>query len=143
MAGFRELSNACRRCCTAAEIPTAEQCGDDSLLPIGVRFGDGHICNLDVPDGEHVLIIGPPRSGRSTALQRIVRAWIEANPDGWWSVVAPRRLVLDEQHRHRSLAAILDDVPPVGRVLLAIDDAELVDDIGGALAALAARAGLG
>jgi S-DNA-T family DNA segregation ATPase FtsK/SpoIIIE len=52
--------------------------------------------------------------------------------------------VLAERHRHRSLAAILDDIPPTGRVLLAIDDAELVDDIGGALAALAAsrRSGL-
>lgn len=45
--------------------------------------------------------------------------------------------MLDEEHRHRSLAAVLDDVPPRGRALLAIDDAELVDDIGGALAALA------
>jgi S-DNA-T family DNA segregation ATPase FtsK/SpoIIIE len=103
-----------------------------------LRFGDGHTCNLDVPDGEHVLIIGPPRSGRSTALQRIVRAWAEANPDGWWRVVAPRRTSLDERHRHRSLAAIIDDIPPIGRVLIAVDDAELVDDIGGALAALSA-----
>ena len=128
----------------ASEIPPAEPCGDDSLLPIGLRFGDGHICNLDVPDGEHVLIIGPPRSGRSTALQRIVRAWMDAYPDGWWCVVAPRRTLLDERHRHRSLAAILDDIPPSGRVLLAVDDAELVDDIGGALATLAAsrRSGL-
>jgi S-DNA-T family DNA segregation ATPase FtsK/SpoIIIE len=128
----------------SSDLPAAEQCGDDSLLPIGLRFGDGHVCNLDVPDGEHVLIIGPPRSGRSTALQRIVRAWAEANPDGWWRVVAPRRTLLDGQHRHRSLAAILDDIPPCGRVLIAVDDAELVDDIGGALAALSAsrRAGL-
>jgi S-DNA-T family DNA segregation ATPase FtsK/SpoIIIE len=128
----------------ASDMPPASQCGDDSLLPIGFRFGDGHICNLDVPDGEHVLIIGPPRSGRSTGLQRIVRAWAEANPDGWWRVVAPRRTLLDEQHRHRSLAAIVDDIPPCGRVLIAVDDAELVDDTGGALAALCAsrRSGL-
>ena len=128
----------------SCDLPAVEQCGDDSLLPVGLRFGDGHICNLDVPDGEHVLIIGPPRSGRSTALQRIVRAWMDAYPDGWWCVVAPRRTLLGERHRHRSLAAIVDDIPPSGRVLLAVDDAELVDDIGGAVAALAAsrRAGL-
>jgi DNA segregation ATPase FtsK/SpoIIIE, S-DNA-T family len=35
------------------------------------------------------------------------------------------------------LAEIIDDVPAGGRVLLAIDDAELVDDIDGVLAALA------
>ena len=121
----------------SADLPAAAHRSDDSLLPIGLRFGDGHICNLDVPDGEHVLIIGPPRSGRSTALQRVLRAWVDAYPDGWWRAVTPRRTVLDEQNRHRSLAAILDGVPQAGRVLLAIDDAELVEDIGGALASLA------
>jgi S-DNA-T family DNA segregation ATPase FtsK/SpoIIIE len=108
------------------------------LLPLGLRFGDGRVCSIDVPDGEHLLIIGPSRSGRSTALQRMVRAWRDAYPDGWWRVVAPRRTVLDEEHRHRSLAEIIDGVPFDGRVLMAIDDAELVDDVGGALAALAA-----
>ena len=122
----------------SADLPAVHHIGDDSLLSIGVRFGDGHTCNLDVPDGEHVLIIGPPRSGRSTTLQRIVRAWVDAYPDGWWRVVAPRRTMLDEQHRHRTFAEILDDIAPTGRVLIAIDDAELVDDVGGALAALAA-----
>jgi S-DNA-T family DNA segregation ATPase FtsK/SpoIIIE len=121
----------------AVDLPAGSRRGDDSLLPLGLRFGDGRVCVIDVPDGEHVLIVGPPRSGRSTTLQRMVRAWLDAYPDGWWRVVAPRRSALDEQHRHRSLAEIIDEVPAGGRVLLAIDDAELVDDIGGALAALA------
>ncbi len=46
--------------------------------------------------------------------------------------------MLDEQHRHRSLEEIVGEIPSSGRVLIAIDDAEMVDDIGGALAALAA-----
>jgi DNA segregation ATPase FtsK/SpoIIIE, S-DNA-T family len=46
--------------------------------------------------------------------------------------------MLDDERRFRSLAEVLDDVPSTGRVLLGIDDAELVDDVGGALAALAA-----
>ncbi|MEP7113532.1 MAG: FtsK/SpoIIIE domain-containing protein [Ilumatobacteraceae bacterium] len=121
----------------AVDLPPASQSGHDSLLPLGVRFGDGRVCTVDVPDGEHVLIIGPPRSGRSTALQRMIRAWTAAYPDGWWRVVAPRRTMLAEQHRHRSLSEILDDVPSAGRVLIAIDDAEMIDDVGGALAALA------
>jgi S-DNA-T family DNA segregation ATPase FtsK/SpoIIIE len=108
------------------------------LLPIGVVFADGSVCNLDVPDGEHLMVIGPPRSGRSTALQRIVHAWCDANPQGWWRVVAPRRTSLGEQNRHRSLQEIIDDVPTDGRVLIAIDDSELVDDVEGALARLAA-----
>jgi len=52
--------------------------------------------------------------------------------------VAPRRTVLDEERRYRSLDEVVDDLPPHGRVLIAVDDAELVDDVGGALAKLAA-----
>jgi DNA segregation ATPase FtsK/SpoIIIE, S-DNA-T family len=122
----------------AIDLPPASHSGPDAMLPLGVRFGDGRVCIVDVPDGEHVLIIGPPRSGRSTALQRLVRAWTTAYPDGWWRIVAPRRTILGEQHRHRSLAEILDDIPATGRVLIAIDDAEMVDDVGGVLTALAA-----
>ena len=122
----------------AADLPPGARQGDDTLLPVGLHFGDARVCSVDVPDGEHLLIIGPPRSGRSTALQRMVRAWRDAYPDGWWRIVAPRRTALEDDHRHRSLAEIIDDVPPTGRVLIAVDDAELVDDIGGALAALAA-----
>ncbi|MDP9465506.1 MAG: FtsK/SpoIIIE domain-containing protein [Actinomycetota bacterium] len=122
----------------AIDLPPGVGYGDDSLLPLGLRFGDGQVCSVDVPDGEHLLIIGPPRSGRSTALQRMVRAWRDAYPDGWWRIVAPRRTVLDGKHRHRSLVEIIGGVPSDGRVLIAIDDAELVDDVGGALTSLAA-----
>jgi S-DNA-T family DNA segregation ATPase FtsK/SpoIIIE len=122
----------------AADLPLGERCGDDSLLPLGLRFGDGRVCTIDVPDGEHVLIIGPSRSGRSTTMKRMVRAWTALYPEGWWRIVAPRRSALGEQHRHRALSEIIDDVPSTGRVLIAIDDAEMVDDANGALAALAA-----
>ncbi len=123
---------------SAGDLPIGQSRGEDALLPLGLRFGDGQVCTVDVPDGEHLLIVGPSRSGRSTALQRMVRAWCGAHPDGWWRVIAPRRTVLDEQHRHRSLGEILDEIPSTGRVLIAIDDAEMVDDVGGALAALVA-----
>ncbi|HEX3088859.1 MAG TPA: hypothetical protein VHQ23_09395, partial [Ilumatobacteraceae bacterium] len=59
-------------------------------------------------------------------------------PDGWWRIVAPRRTVFGDDCRFRSLAEILDDIPTTGRVLIAVDDAELVDDVDGAFAALAA-----
>jgi len=123
---------------SAIELDASHRPGEDSMLAIGLRFGDGRACHIDIPDGEHALIIGPARSGRSTALQRIVLAWRELYPDGWWCAIAPRRSVLGEQHRYRSLDGIIDDVPAHGRVLIAVDDAELVEDVGGALATLAA-----
>src|SRR5262249_12442005 len=116
----------------------SRQHGDDSLLAIGVRFGDGDASRIDIPDGEHALIIGPARSGRSTALQRLVSAWRETYPEGWWCTVAPRRTVLGPERRNRSLDDIVDVVPVHGRALIAIDDAELVDDAGGVLAKIAA-----
>jgi S-DNA-T family DNA segregation ATPase FtsK/SpoIIIE len=122
----------------AVDLPPGECRGHDSVLPIGVRFVDGRVCAIDVPDGEHLLIVGPARSGRSTALLRIVRAWGEAHPHGWCRVVAPRRGLFDEHGSHRSFAGIVDGVPADGHVLIAIDDAELVDDVDGVLAALAA-----
>ena len=35
---------------------------------------------LSVPDGEHVLVLGPARSGRSTALARLAASWRDAHP---------------------------------------------------------------
>ena len=128
---------------SAIDLPPTETCGADSLLPIGLRFDSGATCAIHVPDGEHLLIIGPARSGRSTALRRLVQAWRAAHPDGWWMVVAPRRSVFGEQNRHRSLADFVDAVPCDGRVLIAVDDAELVDDVGGVLAGLAASRRVG
>ena len=121
----------------ADALPPGLAVGHDSLLPIGARFDNGRVCAVDVPDGEHVLIVGPARSGRSTALQRVVRAWRDAYPDGWWRIVAPRRTAIGAENRHRSFAEFVHDLPSQGRVLIAVDDAELVDDVGGVLASLA------
>ncbi len=122
----------------AGELPPGLGIGHDSLLPLGVRFDDGRACSIDVPDGEHVLIVGPARSGRSTALVRIVRAWREAYPQGWWRIITARRSLFGSENRYQSLAEVVADVPSLGPVLIAVDDAELVDDPGGVLAALAA-----
>jgi S-DNA-T family DNA segregation ATPase FtsK/SpoIIIE len=122
----------------AGDLPPGRAVGHDSLLPIGARFDDGRVCTIDVPDGEHLLITGPARSGRSTTLRRVIRAWRDAYPEGWWRVVAPRRTAIGEENRHRSLADFIDEVPAQGRVLIAVDDAELVDDIGGLVGSLAA-----
>ena len=107
-------------------------------LPLGLDFATGDEAVLDVPDGEHVLIVGPARTGRSTALARFVAAWREARPDGWVGMLSPRRRPGPVVSTHPHLADLLADVPVAGPVLLAIDDADVIDDVGGALAALAA-----
>ncbi|MGZ4770024.1 MAG: FtsK/SpoIIIE domain-containing protein, partial [Ilumatobacteraceae bacterium] len=122
----------------ADALPAGRAVGHDSLLPIGTRFDNGRVCTVDIPGGEHLLIVGPARSGRTTALLRVVRAWRDAYPDGWWRIVAPRRTTIGEENRHRSLGEFIDAVPCDGRALIAVDDAELVDDVGGVLSSLAA-----
>ena len=95
-------------------------------LPVGLGFDLAAPVTLDVPDGEHVLILGPARSGRTTALRRIVTAWCELHPHGWVGSLAPRR---GGRSTHADLAGLLGDLPADGPVLIAVDDAELVPDV--------------
>ena len=60
-------------------------------LVVGVDFETLGPARLAVPDGEHVLVAGPPRSGRSTALVRLAASWREAHPDGAVVAIAPVR----------------------------------------------------
>jgi S-DNA-T family DNA segregation ATPase FtsK/SpoIIIE len=124
------------------QCPRARRRDGMLSLPIGARFDDLTDARLEVADGEHVLVIGPGRSGRSTALVRVVQAWSTAVPDGWVGVVAPRRSPLSSLGREA--AEVVAEVPTTGDALLVVDDAELVDDPSGSLARLVAarRAGL-
>jgi S-DNA-T family DNA segregation ATPase FtsK/SpoIIIE len=88
---------------------------------------------LEVPDGEPVLVVGPPRSGRSTALVRLAVSWSQARPDEGIAVIAPRRSPLRDVGRHRGwivVDALASGGEPEGRAgLWVVDDAELVADL--------------
>jgi S-DNA-T family DNA segregation ATPase FtsK/SpoIIIE len=91
-----------------------------------------------VPDGEHVVVLGPARSGRTTALVTFTAAWRAVVRDGVVLVVSPRGgpwspdVVVDVG----TAAARLDRLAGGSRALLVVDDAERVDDARlGALAA--------
>jgi S-DNA-T family DNA segregation ATPase FtsK/SpoIIIE len=118
-------------------------------LAVGLGFDTLRPARLVVPDGEHVLVAGPARSGRTTALLRLLRSWREANPDGEViSVGRSARGISDHvsgDARVVESAGQLDaldgyDVlgPDGWRRLVVIDDAERVDDPHGRLAALVA-----
>ena len=115
--------------------------GPDDWRPIiGIAFDTLVEHCLDVADGEHVLVAGPARSGRSTTLVRLADAWLDAVPNGALFAVAPRRSPLSQFADARPIDSVLDDVVglvSVGRpVLLLVDDAEMVADPGGRLAAM-------
>lgn len=107
---------------------------DTSWLSIGLDFARLDTGEIEVPDGEHVMIVGGARSGRTTTLRRTVAAWRDVHPDGWSAVVRPRKPDVGFGDL-RTLTAALERLPPSGHVLLAVDDAELTADEGQVLAA--------
>ena len=130
-----------------AEIDVLPAIVDAATMPAGpsdcggrARAGRRHrlrrrssVACLEVPDGEHVLVAGPPRSGRTTALHRLVTSWVEARPgEQVVSVSSRRRALLPQLPDRRGggrPAAVAAVEAAVGRpCLLVVDDAEHVDD---------------
>jgi S-DNA-T family DNA segregation ATPase FtsK/SpoIIIE len=117
------------------DLPPAAHLGDRWRAPLGIGFADLAPLTLDVVDGEHLLIAGPPRSGRSSAIELLRRAWLASDPDAEVVVVAARRSplagtgslgTLDE-----ALTAVRGSLDLGRRTMLAVDDAELFDDPSG------------
>ena len=50
----------------ARSLPRSIRRGGVTALTIGVDFAALGPASIEVPDGEHVLVVGPARSGRST-----------------------------------------------------------------------------
>ncbi len=93
-------------------------------LVVGRSAADLADVALVVPDGDHVFVGGPSRSGKSVALRVLVTAWRALHPCG--------RVIEVERRRPLDVAAF-DPVP----TLVVVDDADRVDDPG--LASLAAE----
>lgn len=127
----------------AGRLPTSHAAAGATLLTLGIDFASGTTHILELPDGEHLLVLGGARSGRSSTLVRIADAWREAYPGGCVASITPRRsaAVIGSAVTESMSAtdtSLLDDLPSVGPLLLLVDDAEMVDDPGGRLATLAA-----
>lgn len=115
-------------------------------LPIGVAEDDLGTATLEVYDGEHVLVAGPARSGKSTvllAMADLARSATGVRPAVW--AICDRRSPLADAPLDR-VAVGADEVPALlaglrlerGPVLLLVDDAERFDDGDQALASLLA-----
>ncbi len=92
--------------------------GDTSLIPVG----------LILRGGEHALIAGPSRSGKTTALATIARVARAADSDLYIAAITPRRSDLS---RCPSVDAVIEPAQATGltqpAVLLLVDDADLVE----------------
>lgn len=104
---------------------------EEWFLPVGIGDTGLGPAGLILRDGEHALITGPARSGKSTALATIATVARAAHPGLRISAIVPRRSPLadcpgvDDVVLPDSLGA-LDGLD--GSHLLLVDDAEMVGD---------------
>ncbi|WP_432477901.1 FtsK/SpoIIIE domain-containing protein [Nocardioides sp. GXQ0305] len=125
----------------------AELAGEPWRIPVGIRESDLEPAMLEAYEGEHVLVAGPPRSGKSTLLLAMTEALREgAAADGVdlavWGICG-RRSPLAQAGLGRvavgddGLAALLAAARVHrGRLVLLVDDAEQLDDTDQAFAGL-------
>lgn len=109
--------------------------GNNGLAPVGLRLGEG----------DHVLIVGPARAGKSTLLQVLagvaaaadaaLRTIVIASARSPLSTLAGAQLFAIGDEANAVHAACADDSP----CLVVIDDAERVDDDLGAIRCLLAQ----
>ncbi|MGI8685746.1 MAG: FtsK/SpoIIIE domain-containing protein [Acidimicrobiales bacterium] len=107
--------------------------GDASLGPVGLRLGEG----------DHALVAGPARAGKSTVLCVLAEVVGDTRPDvGVWAI-APRRSPLHHAPGVTTLVtdpamvagALADIAGAAGPQLVLVDDADTLDDPTGAFAA--------
>jgi S-DNA-T family DNA segregation ATPase FtsK/SpoIIIE len=118
------------------ELPQSSRRGDDVALAVGLTYAHVEPSMLTIPSGEHVLVVGPYRSGRTSALRTIARGWAEVHSEGWIGCVAPRRSSIRQGRAFAKVCELAQELPPDGDALIIVDDAELVDDPSGVLASL-------
>ncbi|RPE84255.1 S-DNA-T family DNA segregation ATPase FtsK/SpoIIIE [Curtobacterium sp. PhB137] len=118
--------------------------GEPWRIPIGIAEDDLQPASVEVYDGEHVLVAGPARSGKSSvllAVAELARAAEGVRPAVW--AICDRRSPL-ASGSFDSIAVGPDEVPALlaglrlerGPVLLLIDDAERFEDGDQAIATL-------
>ncbi|MDO9173405.1 MAG: FtsK/SpoIIIE domain-containing protein, partial [Actinomycetota bacterium] len=130
---------------TAAALPRGSRRDGVAAVPVGLDFVTGDPASLLLPDGEHLVVVGGARTGRTSALARMANGWAEAHPGGWIGAVLPRRsstvgrtVATATCVDGAAMGRLLDELPVAGPALLLVDDADTVDDLDGRLAAIAA-----
>ena len=111
------------------------------LVPVGIAERTRAAAGLVAYQGEHALVTGPARSGKSTTLLTVAAACRAARPDlAVVAVAGPRSPLSDDPLIDHGVApgaigdrlgALVDGAE--GPVLVLVDDAESLDDVGGVL----------
>jgi DNA segregation ATPase FtsK/SpoIIIE, S-DNA-T family len=123
---------------------SSELSGEPWRIPIGVRESDLEVAELVLYEGEHALVAGPARSGRSSALWTIASSLRDGRADVHLAGVGGRRSPLSDcpaldryagaGGEASALFATLRAVP--GPVVVFVDDAEGFEDVDEAIGGL-------
>ena len=113
------------------------------IVPVGVADHDLGPAGLPLHEGDHVLIAGPGRSGRTTALAMMATAVRAARADAVLVGIASRRSWLGSVPAIEVVGSVPDAAESIkdaaGRgvpAFLFVDDADTVDDADAVLASL-------
>lgn len=117
---------------SVADVITAAVIGMGRwFLPIGIGDSSLGPAGLILHDGEHALITGPARSGKSTALTTIAAVARAAGPRLRIAAMTPRRSALGDSPAVDVVVApgdLAKLVEPGVAQLILVDDAELLDE---------------
>jgi S-DNA-T family DNA segregation ATPase FtsK/SpoIIIE len=129
---------------------TSRLAGEPWRIPIGVRESDLGVAQLVLYEGEHALVAGPARSGKSTALWTIAESLRSGQGDARLHIAATggRRSPLHDcpllnrtARAGGEATAMFASLRTVtGPVVVLIDDAEDFDDADGAIVGLLSTA---
>ena len=127
--------------------------GEPWRLPVGILASDLSTAVLESYEGEHLMVAGPPRSGKSMTLLALAasarQAAQAAGAEIWVGALASRRSPLAAAGPEAGLDKVVTEVSELavlssaitvheGPALLLVDDAERVEDPDGVLSGLLA-----
>lgn len=132
---------------SVTELDPGQAVGEPWLIPVGLRGSDLTTAALELYEGEHALVAGPARSGKSTVLLGLVETLRRLRTaDGTAPLVhglCQRRSPLAQANLDKvavgtdQVAAIVASVRLArGPVVLLVDDAEQFDDTDASLSGL-------
>lgn len=127
-------------------LPAATIDSHDLTIPLGIRESDLEPVSIDLGDGDHAVLAGPPQSGRTTMLVDIARRLRAADPALVLVGIAGTRSGLNGLDALDAYGTVADlshvlraAVGDERRWVILVDDAGRVDDDGALAAVLASN----